>query len=135
MQAGLTNIEVGFQEYEWEEQLEKLNMEHIVFSINFLNLYLLSTDYLHTGLILLGCGLLVSSITFTAEHFLCRLWKVFPAQNVTKSDWMQIVLALSIFVPSIIIITLACYVFIENYDQCPTTFMLHDWNICTIDSK
>ena len=134
MQAGLTNIEVDFQEYVWEEQLEKLNMEHIIFSINFLTLYLY-TNFLSTGLILLGCGLLVSTIIFTAEHFLCRLWKVFPAQNVTKSDWMQIVLALSTFVPSIIIITLACYVFIENYDQCPTTFMLYDWNICTIDSK
>ena len=85
MQAGLTNIEVGFQEYEWEEQLEKLNMEHIVFSINFLNLYLLSTDYLHTGLILLGCGLLVSSITFTAEHFLCCL-QIVESVSGSKRD-------------------------------------------------
>ena len=36
LQAGLTNWEVGFQLWEWEEELEVLNMEHIAFGKTFI---------------------------------------------------------------------------------------------------
>ena len=109
--------------WEWKEELEVLNMEHIAFGKTFIFSTVLCVIINHftAALIILGCGLLISSVTFICEILLKILCRVSPSSLnlATKRrtwDVLQIIIALSLLVPSVIILSMTCYNFIKKDD-------------------
>ena len=105
--------------WEWEEELEVLNMEHIAFGkISVLCLF---NNYFTAALVILGCGLLISSVTFICEIVHYILFSVSPSSvdlTTKRRTWdvLQIIIAMSLFVPSNIFLAVACYDFIKDYN-------------------
>ena len=90
-----------------------------------------------SALILLGFGLLASTVTFSVEHLYCRWCARCPPRYVStlsSEDCVQIALATAVTLPSALITVWTMYMFIRNYDNCPYTFMLYDWTFCGVDT-
>ena len=73
------------------------------------------------ALIILGCGLLISGVTFICEVLpstVCRVSPSSPNLATKRRTWdvLQIIVALILLVPSIIFLSVACYDFIKDYD-------------------
>ena len=109
--------------WEWKEELEVLNMEHIAFGKTFIFSIIFGVILfiLLPALLILGCGLLISSVTFICEIVHYILFSVSPSSvdlTTKRRTWdvLQIIIAMSLFVPSNIFLAVACYDFIKDYN-------------------
>ena len=88
------------------------------------------------AVIILACGLLISSFTFGAECFYNQIKR---HGNVTKlessGDWIQHICGAVLFIPSLVIMGITTTVFAVNSYNCPDTLMNYDWTFCAFTER
>ena len=92
------------------------------------------------AVIILACGLLISSFTFGAEYVYNQIQRHGNlSRNVarlqTSGDWIQHICGAVLFIPSLVILGITTTVFAVNSYNCPDTLTNYDWTFCAFTER
>ena len=87
-------------------------------------------------MMILGCGLFISSFTFLTEH-LCSLVEHKLLQDAPRTvarlgsaqDWAELAWGVALLVPGLALVALTLTVYSHN-SVCPDMFKQYDWIFC-----
>ena len=88
-------------------------------------------------MMILGCGLFISSFTFLTEH-LCSLVEHRLLQDAPRTvarlgsvqDWAELGWGVALLLPGLALVALTLTVYSHNSVVCPDMFKQYDWSIC-----